>query len=190
MNTAAQGQTASLYRRILGSDWLAVNRTVRQAHYDGKDVLGSGTFRITHGLGRASRVLARVLRIPPEAAAAVTELRITPQGADEQWERSFDGRRLISRQSFGNGVLSEQFGILELLFRLRAFEGGLNYVQAGARLRLGPVCLPLPRWLAPRVYAREEDRGEFTHVSVQVDLPCFGRLVEYEGLLEIQDGAP
>ncbi len=82
-------------------------------------------------------------------------------------------------------LLGEQVGIVELHFQLEAADGALVYRQVSAKLRLGPLALPLPGFLRPRVEAREEPDGpRRTRVSVSVTAPMIGLLISYEGYLE------
>jgi hypothetical protein len=58
----------------------------------------------------------------------------------------------------------------------------LIYVQIGAALRFGLVSVPLPKWLWPRVEAREgADGSNRTHVFVSLTPPLAGFLISYEG---------
>jgi hypothetical protein len=176
-----------LYSRLLGPDWLALSPRVRRGHSQGAEVRGTGHFEIIHGQGRLSRLAVRVLRMPQQANAVPTLLSITIDGMGESWNRSFGDRRMTTRQFDAGGVLAEQFGPLELHFRLRTAEGALVYVQASSYFVLGALRLRIPKWLAPRVCATEQPRNEKSHVSVQIDLPLIGRLISYEGLLTIED---
>lgn len=171
----------------MGPDWLSLCPSIRRAHCDGCGVRGTGLFAIRHGTEGLSKLAAKMFGMPPETEAAPTRLSITTDGANERWERDFDGRRLVTRQYDAGGLLAEQFGLLELRFRLRAVEGALTYVPAAAYLRMGRSCLRIPKWLAPRVWATEQPCGDQTQVTVEVDLPLIGRLISYEGLLTIED---
>ena len=64
----------------------------------------------------------------------------------------------------------------------RALDAGERpVVEAG--LCLGPLWLPLPPALAPRVWGREEAAGEGAgpRVRVRIEWPGARRLLEYEG---------
>ena len=107
--------------------------------------------------------------------------------------RTFAGRPLVSFQrNQPEGVLAEHIGPLEIRFRLEVSAGALTYRPGGAALRLGPLRLPLPSWLAPRVSAREKAVGDpnRTHVWVEVSVPLLGLLVAYEGTVtRVEDQA-
>lgn len=181
----------ALYRRILGTSWLELAVAVRRAHLNPGEVSlrGAGSFQVRHGAGLLARLLTWLLRMPPATGAAKTRLVVTPLGRGERWERSFDDRFLVTTQREAReGGLIERFGPLELRFRLEVMGGALLYRQAGAALRLGALNVPLPRWMAPCVEAREEPAAlDLTHVLVAVAVPVIGHLISYEGHIERQE---
>jgi hypothetical protein len=82
-------------------------------------------------------------------------------------------------------LLGEQVGIVELHFQLEAVDGALVYRQVSAKLRLGPLAVPLPKFLRPRVEAREiADGPGRTRVAVLLTMPLIGWLISYDGYLE------
>ncbi len=182
----------TLYPRLLGPSWHELAAPVRRAHLDGASLRAVGSFRIRHGTNRFARFLARLLRLPSVTEAADAWLVVTPLGRGERWMRSFDGRLLTSTQWEGSGGrLIERIKLLELQFWLEVRAGALFYRQVGASLRFGPLRVPLPRWMAPRVEAREEPDGAGRmHVLVSVTVPRVGLLVSYEGHIERQEVLP
>ena len=184
---------AALYPRLLGESWAELHPAVRRAHLESGPIRGTGSFQI--GLGRTgwARLLARLLRLPPAAQDLATRLSVTRSLDEEIWSRTFGEHRVVTRQrEASGGLLAERFGILELRLRLSVVEGGLDYRQVGAALRLGVLGLPLPRWMAPRVTARERPAGadsRSTQVEVQVALPAVGDLISYSGCL-VCEAAP
>jgi hypothetical protein len=48
----------------------------------------------------------------------------------------------------------------------------------------------MPRWLMPRVDAREHAADGVFHFAVEIALPAIGRLVRYEGWLKPLAGMP
>ena len=137
-------------------------------------VRARGRLRIAHGRSHAARVLARLLRLPRASEAAETRLVITPRADGEQWRRTFDDRRLDTRQyQAGDGELAERIGLLEFRFRLEASDGSLLFRQLEAALLFGSVRLRLPATWAPRVDAREDPAGaRQIRVHVRVVLPA------------------
>ena len=181
-----------LYARLLGSSWAALAEPVRLAHASGSSVCSRGRLRIAHGDSRAVRVLARLLRLPRAHDAAETRLTITPRGKEEQWLRTFDDRRLDTRQyEAGDGQLAERFGLLEFRFRLEVSDGRLLYRQIEAALMFGSVRLRLPAVCAPRVDASEEAAGaRQVRVRVRVAMPVLGPMLTYDGTIHIEETRP
>jgi len=175
-----------LYSAVLGKDWLALSENVRCAHAAGGEL--RGVFRITYGAGWAARKLARWSDLPPAAEAAETRLQISSEDAGERWERSFNGAAFTTRQWRGkDGLLVERFGEWEFHFKLRVQEGNLFYDQSGARLCLGACHFPMPRACAPLIFAQEvPDGAARVLVTVTVTLPLVGRLISYEGYLNVK----
>jgi hypothetical protein len=178
-----------LYERLLGSAWLQVAETVRLAHTTQPTVRGRGRFRVRHGSGHVTRLLARALRLPRPGEAAETRLVVTSRGHVEQWLRAFDDRRLNTRQyQSGEGELAERVGALEFRFRLDASDGSLLYRQHEVALMLGTLRLRLPARWAPRVEAREDPAGaQQVRVRVLVSIPALGPVLTYEGIIEYEE---
>lgn len=178
----------SLYARLLGASWLQVAEPVRFAHASRSTVRAHGRLRIERGRTHAARLFARLLRLPRPSAAAETRLVVTPGDNGEQWRRTFDDRRLDTRQyEAGDGELAERIGILEFRFRLEASEGNLLFRQLEAAFVLGSVRVPLPVAWAPRVEAREDPAGAHrVRVHVRVALPAVGTVLTYDGTMDIE----
>lgn len=176
----------ALYPRLIGTFWQELDEAVRRVHLNGESVRATGSLRVRHGKGWLARLLLWLFRMPPAAEAVETRLVITPYGHGEKWLRVFGNWPLVTMQGEqAGGLLLERFGVLEFRFRLEVAEGSLVYRQISAVFRLGPLSLPLPRWLAPHVAAREKPVGDRNqiHVSVEVNFPLLGPLIAYEGKL-------
>jgi hypothetical protein len=178
---------SGLYPHVLQESWSRLPEAVRRLHSEGAVVRAVGTFRVRRGASRFARLLAWLARLPAAAEAVDVVLVITPLADGEEWRRLIGLRLLASRQyKLGDGVLGERVGPLEIRLRVEVSNGMLLYRTESTSLRLGPLCLPLPRWLAPTAQAREEvdiDRIG-VHVSVEMNLPWFGRVIAYEGRVE------
>lgn len=180
-----------LYARLLGSSWHQLAEPVRSIHCAHATVVAAGPLRIVHGRSRIVGLLTRLLRLPRAHPAAPTRLVIAPREDEEQWRRTFDGRRLETRQyEAGEGELAERIGVLEFRFRLEVSEGGLRYRQTDAAFPIGSVRLRLPPAWMPRVDAREDPAGAHrVRVHVSVEVPALGPVLTYDGTVEIE-GAP
>jgi hypothetical protein len=172
-----------LYERILGTSWKRLPEVVRDAHRE----TSRGVFCVIRGPSRLAQALAGALRLPTSQANTPIVLQIAPCHGGERWRRTFGTRRLTTRQyEAPNGLLAERFGALEFRFRLGVIDGRLIYCQEGAFLCVGSLRIPLPHWISPQVSAAETAAApQRTHVSVSVSMPGIGRLIAYEGDLEI-----
>jgi hypothetical protein len=129
--------------------------------------------------------------LPAAGADVPVKLVVTPHVQGERWARTFGATPFVTEQSAaGDGAtLVERIGPTEVNYNLEIAGGALYYRQVAAYLRLGPLRLPLPRWLAPHIAARESPMPDekSTHISVKVTLPAIGLLVSYKGYIEIED---
>jgi hypothetical protein len=178
-----------LYARLLGPSWPLAAEAIRATHAPGTTVRAHGRLRIVHGAGPLAAFLIWVLRLPRASEAADTRLTITPHAGGEEWLRTFDDRRLQTRQyEARDGALAERVGILELRFRLEVLEGSLVFRPREAALMLGPLRIPLPTGLAPAIEAREDAAGERQiRIHVRLVLPAVGPLITYEGIIHIEE---
>ena len=181
---------SALYPRLLGAAWWEMDERVRNTHLDGSHLRAKGLFRVEHGRSALARALLWILRMPAANHRADVRLEITAHGEGERWLRTFGDRTLASLQfEQRGGLLAERVRIMELRFRLEVAHGVLIYRQTGAVLRVGPYCLPVPRWLALQVSARESPGSgpRRTAVFVSVSAPLVGFLLKYEGEVEVEE---
>ncbi|MGF1626747.1 MAG: DUF4166 domain-containing protein [Alphaproteobacteria bacterium] len=155
---------------------------VRTMHLTTRRMSARGRYHAQRPASLGARLAAWATGFPPTAADA--PLTVTFEALDdgsEVWTRDFAGHVMRSRLRIARspGHVEEQFGRLTGTIRVETSAGGLRMVPV--RLRLGP--LPLPRWLTPRIDAREwvaEGRFRF---SVAIAMPLLGPCVRYEGWL-------
>lgn len=173
----------ALYPRLLGASWLELPDAVRGLHSQGEIVHAAGKFQVRHG-GWLARGLVRLAHMPAAGDNVDVRLTITPSERGEEWRRLFAGRSLVSWQGPRSaGGLVEYWGTMEIAFRLWVERGMLRYRSDRASLRLGPMRIPWPRWLAPRVTACERAIDERPQICVEVVLPVIGLLISYEGMV-------
>jgi uncharacterized protein DUF4166 len=176
----------ALYPRLLGPAWHDLHPAIRSLHLT--DDVATGRFEFRRGRRLAARLMCRALRLPSSSTALDVRLAIARDAESERWMRTFGGRRLVTVQrGLADGTLTERFGALELRFHLRVVDGTLTYVQAGAGLILGRLRIPLPRWISPRVEAREACvDGQRSYVQVGISAPGSGLLMSYEGCMQVK----
>ncbi len=174
---------------MLGESWAHLHRAVQSLHETTTPVRAIGIFRVRHGSSRLARALAWLARLPRAEEAVAIELQVTPRTGGEEWRRSFAGRPLVSRQAARrDGLLAERMGGVETRFRRAVADGALSYQTVSAALCLGPLRIPLPRWVRPRATAWERPAGDKDQLSISVEvcLPGLGLLIAYEGTLTVQ----
>lgn len=182
-------EEATLYPRLVGRDaWANLSEPVKRLHKG--TVQGVGRFTVRRGESIGARLLARLMRLPSAGTDIPVRLAITQHARGERWARTFGADTpLVTEQWPGaGGPLIERIGPAEVRYRLEVAGGALYYRHTGTALRLGPIRLPIPRWLAPRIAARESALTDenSTHISVEVSHPLVGRLISYKGFIEIK----
>jgi hypothetical protein len=169
-----------LYARILGRGFDALPPAVRRMHDLNGEAGASGEGSVVRGKGPLARLIARLMRFPP-AGTWPLRLAFAERNGVETWTRDFGGHRFASALSAASGgLIEERFGPLRFAFNLPADGAGLEM-----RLRRWSAFrLPLPRFLAPRIAAREwEDKEGRFRFDVAVALPLVGDVVAYSGWL-------
>jgi len=80
----------------------------------------------------------------------------------------------------GQTILTETFWPMTFDFHLRGDADGLKMEIQSWRL----LCLPLPRFLAPRIDATEQVRDGLFNFDVRIALPWGPLIVHYQGQLK------
>jgi Domain of unknown function (DUF4166) len=175
-----------LYPRLLGPAWRDLHPAIRRLHL--MDGAATGRFEFRQGRGLAARLIRWLLRLPSAATILDARLTIARDAESEIWMRMFGQRALVTTQrGLPDGSLAERFGALEFRFHLRVTQGAMTYVQAGAAMTVGRLRVPLPRWIAPRVDAREACvDGETPFVTVGISSPLIGVVMSYEGCIQVE----
>ena len=182
-------EPAALYERLTGQAWTQIAEPVRCLHRTDPIIRAGGQLRVEHGSNPLARVLVWMLRLPRSRSAADVRLKVTARGGAENWQRTFDGRRLHTCQyESRHSELAERFGLLEFRYGLRSSAGSLLYVQREAAFVLGQLRVRLPAMWAPRIEAREDPAGpKEVNVNVRIVLPGLGPLITYDGVVVIED---
>lgn len=182
MSATPASAASGLFHQLLGPAFALLPGPVQRVH-SRLPLCLRGEAQVhaaTHGV---ARLLARLLGFPSEARWAAISVQLERDGHGERWTRRFAERTLRSRLQPERGLLVERFGPVRLRFHLEV-DGGVLHWRPRAVSCLG---LPLPRGLVSSIEAREwvED-GRYRFLARGV-LPLVGRVVAYEGWLEVSE---
>ena len=176
-----------LYERVMGAKWTLLHETLRHLHGGALQRSATGKLRIRRNSCLAARIILKLASLPSESAATPTSLTVRVRGTKEEWERDFSGLRVMSIQQAEGPLLIEAFGRLAICFRLEAQNGGLQFMQERAQVRLGALHVAVPSIVAPEVSATEvpvDEDGFWVNVSITI--PAIGLLLAYEGLVHLE----
>jgi hypothetical protein len=178
--------TRSAIACVLGDQFDRLPLEVRTAH-SGETLLLIGQANADVASGWVPALIRTLFGFPrPGRDMPVTIAFSTDAVGRDSWRRDFDGRRYASTMEAGSGrragLLVERQQLFTWVFRLS--------VDAGRRLTLELIAadmlgIPMPRALAPRCHAFETGAGGKFTFDITVDLPVFGRLIRYWGVMEI-----
>jgi hypothetical protein len=175
---SARGTEANAFKICLGAEFDQLPVTVQRAHA-GKIRL-TGYARVSRG-GSVASALATFMRLP----AATERVAMSVEGEhlpDRMiWNRRFGERRFESCFKLRRGRLIESLGPFRLQLHLDVRDHRLRYMLEHVTL----FGVPVPRALAPQLEAWEGERDGRYDFAVEVRLPLIGRLVRYEGLLDL-----
>jgi hypothetical protein len=177
--------SSALYAKLLGKEWQMLAENIRLAHSVESEVRGH--FCVTRGNGWFAQRLAGLARLPQANNSVEASLKIVTEGQSQRWERRFANETFTTKQWEGtHGQLVERFGQWELSFKIRVDAGNLLYEQFGAKICFAGLCISMPRACAPFVVAKEVSEGTRVIITVFVTLPLVGRLISYEGFLDMR----
>jgi Domain of unknown function (DUF4166) len=167
-----------LYARAMGPAFEALPPMVRAIHRVYGDAAAAGEGRVERGANPIARLIGATMRMPPAGSYPV-HVAFAERNGRERWTRDFGGHVFHSELSAVRGGVTERFGPLRFVFDLPAESAGL-----AMRLRGWSIFrLPLPRWLGPRIAAREWQEDERFRFEVSVAMPGVGPIVRYSGWL-------
>lgn len=112
---------------------------------------GRGQFLVERPGSWARRRMAGLLGLPRAGRDVVVQLRVSTDAAGlvDRWERTFDGRRMVTRQRYEPATIVESLGPVEV--RLAIDDDGAGLTSRAVDLVVGPLRLRVPPTLAPRV---------------------------------------
>ncbi len=168
----------SLYARAMGSRFGRLPEAVRDMHDVIGDAGAAGEGEVRRGRGLAWLV-GRVMGFPPEGSWPL-RVAFSARDGKERWTRDFGGHAFSSELSQTGQGVAERFGPLRFAFDLPSDGEGLKMVLR----RWTAFGVPMPRWLGPRIEAREWEEGGRFRFEVGVAMPLIGPVVRYTGWLE------
>jgi hypothetical protein len=175
----------TLYEQVMGPDFLRLAPALRRFHrLAGRHCLiGSVTIQGPRSL--PARLLALCLGAPRRSAIGPLRFELDAQPHLELWTRHFPGQSMQSHMQLQDGFVVEQLGAARLTFSLHEIGGRLQMQLQGMRF----AGVPCPRWLLPRIVARETGNGDLLEFSVSAALPWVGVVTHYEGQLRVPEEA-
>lgn len=176
-------QAEPLYAKVLGAAFGHLPAQVRALHGSTRTRTWTGRAQVRRGGGFLSRLIARAIGFPAEAADTPVSVTLTPQGNGERWTRSFGGKVFSSVQRPGTGrnawLVTERFGLVTVALALVVRDDRLYLVPR----RWSCAGLPLPRFLLPTGQTFESEADRCFHFDVEIALPVVGLIVAYSGAL-------
>lgn len=169
-----------LWPLLLGAAALsALPPRVRRLHQDARPCRYAGSVAVERGCGRAARLAAAVLRLPPAGTHAL-QVEIAADAHGERWSRRFGAVPVTSRLTIRDGRLIERIGIAALGFGLTAAADGLRW--RAESLSIAGIALPRRGF---DVAAHEYEQDGRYRFEVTVRLAPFGLLIAYAGSLDV-----
>ncbi|MET0541563.1 MAG: DUF4166 domain-containing protein [Variovorax sp.] len=179
MRDGGQPESA-LYRRLLGARFEVLPARVRELHDVTAPSIWHGSADVVRGPSMPARLLATVLRLPPDGPHQSLRVSFEPKDGREFWTRQFDRAVFRSVQFERDGLQCERIGPSCLMSAPVASSDGLA-LELRAITVFG---VPLPGALHPRVRTFECEHGGRYHFEAEAHLPLVGLLVRYAGWLE------
>ena len=169
---------ANALQACLAESFDRLPEAIRRAHVG--IIRLTGQARVTRG-GTIANIMANIMGLPATADRIAMSVEGDHLPDRMIWNRRFGNRRFESCFTLRHGRLVESLGPFRLQLRLEVRDHRLRYVLERVTL----FGLPVPRALAPQLEAWEGERDGRYDFAVEVRLPVIGRLVRYEGLLDL-----
>jgi hypothetical protein len=167
----------NVFRRHIGAAWDLLPDVVRRSHE--VPLRAGGTVDVRWGPGRAGRLVARALRMPPEGLGIPITMEVRPDGGRVLLDRSFGAAHFPSAQAVVGGVVREWAGPATFDFRLEADAERLVYRTVRVRV----FGVPAP---GVGVTTVVEPRGDGWRTRVTVETRVLGRILEYDARVDFR----
>ena len=176
----------SLYQRLMGPAFERLPPALRELHGSTGGFEARGSCEVRRGSGMLSRLLGRIVGVPPSAERLPLHFTVEVADGGERWIRRFGGHVMGSGFVALDGRLQERLGPVVLVHDLECADGGLHTRLRSMRF-LG---VPVPRWLHPRLRAFAHEDAGIYRFDVAAELPVAGLIVAYRGTLQLDDRRP
>lgn len=171
-------RVTNILKICLGSDYENLAPLVQRAHI-GKMQL-EGYAEVERG-NKLAQFLCVLTGMPPTAKRARFIVNGNHLENGMQWHRLIDDKAMNSWFELNGNLLVEKLGFIHMFLRLRVENQALIYSIVKTRI----FGLTIPRFLAPKVEAREAQVGDAYEFRVVVCLPLIGSLIRYGGSLKL-----
>lgn len=170
----------SLFPTLLGRDFANLAASVQHVHGGASRQL-RGFATVERGRSVVARILCALASLPRSGTAAPVVMSIVAEPSHEEWTRRFgDSRAMKSVLSQCRGDLIERLGPAKLMFHLEPVAGGFDWHLQG----ISAFGMSLPRsWFEVRAHSGH--REERYHFDVEAVLRGVGRIVRYQGTLDV-----
>lgn len=167
-----------------GDSYDLLPKEIRAIHNVENRLVARGKADVTRDSSRFAALAAKLFRFPKEGKGVPLTVTFTRTTTGETLSRDFNGQ--IFATKFYDwpkaGHLLERFGPLWFLVECICTEEGIDmHIR---RIWLWKV-IPLPMCLAPSIDASERSHNNKYHFDVDIKMPLIGRVVHYQGWLEI-----
>ena len=104
--------TPTLFQRLMGAEFYHLSDEVKALHSRRGPYSYSGECTVERGRNLLGWMACVVMRLPPLMQAAPIRVDFDAQGAQESWQRSFNGAPMRSRLRFDGGLLLDRTCLL------------------------------------------------------------------------------
>lgn len=177
---------SSLVSDWFGEKFFELNPRLQELHKSGGVLSGKVNVKLDTGIaGYFGKHLAKKFGIPLHSRDQSFSVVITHHLDGLHWDRYFDSSRMHSVflpvGNITNGYWLETTGIFKLHLTIDVKDGGWYWRCVSIKLKN----ITMPLCLFPRVNAYKKIDGEKYRFYVGFNLPLFGEVLSYSGLLDL-----
>lgn len=176
--------SSSLVSDWFGENFFELHPLLQQLHETGGVLSGNVHVKVASGIaGYLGRRIANKLCIPIDQCEQSFSVSITHHPDGLHWDRCFNTSKISSvflpKGSIKNGYWLETTGVFKLHLTVDINDG--SWYWRCVSIKFKNITMPL--CLLPRVNAYKKIDGEKYRFYVGFNLPIFGEVLSYSGLL-------